>query len=273
MKRPAERLASLQFTTVILIVLMFWFAWGIVMAESDRLTEGFRVMNSLLAPEWFAGSGNLPFLLKLWFVGVCAVMTVLGINLIFCSWIKILRLMRSRQAASKLIMLVIHVVFGLVALGHFGSFVLGYRYEHVTLREGQTFPLPEGYAVAVRAIHVEDHPILFERPKERRAGAFDPKANFCEVALMHNGTQVGQGPVYFLRPFVWKDIQVTLKRFTLLKGTKSRDVTDARPGVRLIVSRNPVRLAVFILFPIMIGGIGIYMLMTWRPRPNEKGNS
>jgi hypothetical protein len=72
---------------------------------------------------------------------------------------------------------------------------------------------------------------------------------------------------------VWKDIQVTLKRFTPPRGRKSRDAKPGKPGVRLIISRNPVRLFVFILFPVMIAGIGVYMVMTWRTRPPDKRNT
>jgi len=270
MKRLVEPLASMHFTAGILIVLMAWFAWGILLAESDPFRPGFNVMNSVLAPEWFSRPGRLPIVLGFWFVGLCGVMGVLGINLIFCSWTKIVRLMRNRQAAARLVMLIIHMVFGLVALGHFGSFMLGYRFENVHLREGQTFELPEGYAVTVEAIHYEDSPALFQPPREQAPGAFHPEANFCDLALTHNGNGVAQGSAFFLRPFVYKDIQVTLKRFTPPKGKNQGSVRGSKPGVRLIVSRNPVKRVVFVLFPVMIVGIGIYMVMTWRTRPADQ---
>ena len=270
MKRLAEYLASMQFTTGILIVLMFWFVWGILLAESTAFREGFRIMNSVLAPEWFSQPERLSSLLKFWFVALCGVMAVLGVNLVFCSWTKILKLIRNRQTASRLVMLIIHIVFGLVALGHFGSFVLGYRYENVHLREGQTFTLPEKYAVTVKAIHGGENPVMFQSPRDQAAGAFDSEANFCEVALIHNGTEVAQGSAFFLRPFVHKDIQVTLKRFTSPKGKNQDDAWGSRVGVRLIVSRNPLKGVVFVLFPVMLAGIGIYMAMTWRTRPPDK---
>jgi hypothetical protein len=269
MKRPVDYLSSMQFTTGILVVLMFWFAWGVLLAESDRFQEGFRVMNRFLAPEWFSHPGRLSFVLKLWFVGLCIVMAVLGVNLIFCSWTKILRLMRNKQAASRLVMLIIHMVFGLVALAHFGSFVLGYRYENVHLREGQTFRLPEGYALTVTAIHVEDNPVLFQPPKGRGPGAIDPETNFCEVVLTRDGKETDRGPAFFLRPFVHEDIQVTLKGFVCPRGEQHPNPGSVGPGVRLIISRNPAKMAVFILFPVMIAGIGIYLVMTWRTRPTD----
>jgi len=274
MKRTFEHLSSMQLTTLILAVLMLWLTWGILLAESDTYCHGFRVMNSSLAPEWFSQPGRLPFLLKLWFTGLCTVMVILGINLIFCSWTKILKIMRNKQATSRLVMLIIHIVFGLVALGHFGSFLLGYRYENVKLREGQSFTLSGGVAVTVKEVHFEDDTkLLYQPPKERTPGTFHPEVNYCEVALTRDKSPVARGKAYFLRPFVWKDIQVTLKRFTPPKGRKNRDAKPGKPGVRLIISRNPVRLFVFILFPVMIAGIGVYMVMTWRTRPPDKRNT
>jgi len=273
MKSAVDQLSSMLFTTVILAILMLWFTWGILLAESDVLRQGFWAMNSSLAPAWFSQPGRIPSVLKFWFAGLCLIMAVLGINLVFCSWTKILRIIRSRQAVSKIIMLIIHMVFGLVALGHFGSFVLGYRYEQVKLREAQSFPLPKGFGVTVTEIHFEDDlSSLRQRPRDRAPGTFHPEANFCEVAMTKDGTEVARGRAYFLKPFTSEGIQVTLKRFTPPKGMKSRKVRSGKPGVRLIITHNPLKTMVFVLFPVMISGIALYTVMTWRMRPNDKSN-
>jgi len=274
MKRLFDPLSSMHLTTVILAVLILWFTWGILLAESDTFQQGFRVMNTTLTPVWFSQPGKLSFLLKLWFTGLCTIMGVLGINLIFCSWTKILKLMKNRHARAKLIMLIIHVVFGLVALGHFGSFVLGYRYENVRLREGQSFPLSQGYEVAVTAVHFADDPALLQRPrKEWTAGSFHPQNNYGEVTLTHHGNSVASGRIFALHPLTHKDLQVTLKRFTLPEEIQKQGRGTQKPGVILIISKIPTKPYVFVLFPIMIAGIGIYMIMTWRTRRAEKLNS
>jgi hypothetical protein len=36
-----------------------------------------------------------------------------------------------------------------------------------------------------------------------------------------------------------------------------------------VVSKNPVKCLVFFLFPVMIVGIGVYMIMTWRQPENK----
>jgi hypothetical protein len=74
MKKISEQLASLYFTTIILAVLIFWFTWGIFLAQSSRFGHEFDVMNSTLAPAWFSPTQGLPLLLKFWFVGLCVIM-------------------------------------------------------------------------------------------------------------------------------------------------------------------------------------------------------
>ncbi|MGD9106498.1 MAG: hypothetical protein PVJ87_06670, partial [Desulfobacterales bacterium] len=139
MKKVFEQLASLYFTTIILAVLILWFTWGILLAQSNTFEHEFYVMNSTLAFDWFLQTQGLSLLLKFWFVGLCMAMVVLAINLVFCSWVKILKIIRIKLVMNKLVMLIIHIIFGVVALGHFGSFFLGYRYEDVTLQQGQSF--------------------------------------------------------------------------------------------------------------------------------------
>ncbi len=270
MKKISEQLSSLYFTTIILVVLMLWFTWGILLAQSNTFGHGFDLMNSTLAPDWFSRTQGLPLLMKLWFVGLCVVMAVLAINLVFCSWVKILKIIRIKLITHKLVMLIIHLVFGMVALGHFGSFFLGYRYENVKLKQGQSFALKDGYILMVKDVHFVDNPhVLTKPPKELSPDQYHHKANFSEVTLSQNGKQVTNGRIYFLRPLTYKDIQVTLKRFTPPKGIKHSSHEVRKPGVKLVISKNPIRALVFVLFPAMIVGIGVFTIMTWR-KPEKK---
>ena len=121
MKKVSEQVASMYFTTIILVVLILWFTWGILLAQSNTFEHEFYVMNTTLASDWFLGTQGLSKVLKFWFVGLCVSMAILAINLVFCSWVKILKIIRIKLIMNKLVMLIIHIVFGVVALGHFGS--------------------------------------------------------------------------------------------------------------------------------------------------------
>ena len=270
MKKASEQLASLYVTTIILVVLILWFTWGILLAQSNTFEHEFYVMNSTLASAWFSQTQGLSVLLRLWFVGLCLVMAVLAINLVFCSWIKILKIIRIKLIMNKLVMLIIHIVFGAVALGHFGSFFLGYRYENVTLQQGQSFALKDGYILNLTNVHFVDNPLVLRKsPKELSADEYHHDVNFSEVTLSRDGKQVTSGQIYFLRPLIYKDIQVTLIRFTPSKGKTGGNHALRKPGVKLVVSKNPVKFLVFSLFPVMIVGVGVYMIMTWRQTENK----
>ncbi|MGD9333991.1 MAG: hypothetical protein PVJ50_03285 [Desulfobacterales bacterium] len=270
MKKVFEQLASLYFTTIILAVLILWFTWGILLAQSNTFEHEFYVMNSTLAFDWFLQTQGLSLLLKFWFVGLCMAMVVLAINLVFCSWVKILKIIRIKLVMNKLVMLIIHIIFGVVALGHFGSFFLGYRYENVTLQQGQSFALKDGYILSVEDVHFIDNPLVLKKsPKELGPEDYHYEDNFSEVALSRDGKQYTSGRIFFLRPLTYKNVQVTLKRFTPPKSITGGNHTVRKPGVKLVVSKNPVKCLVFFLFPVMIVGIGVYMIMTWRQPENK----
>jgi hypothetical protein len=270
MKKVSEQLASLYFTTIILVVLILWFTWGILLAQSNPFEHEFYVMNSTLAADWFSRTQGLSLVMKFWFVGLCVSMAVLATNLVFCSWVKILKIIRIKLIMNKLVMLIIHIVFGVVALGHFGSFFLGYRYENITLQQGQSFSLKDGYILSVKDVHFIDNPLVLEKsPKELGPEDYHHKDNFSEVELTRNGKPVSSGRIFFLRPLTYKDIQVTLKRFTPPKGITGSNHALQKPAVKLVVSKNPAKFLVFSIFPLMIVGIGVYMIMTWR-QPGTK---
>lgn len=273
MRNISEQLASLYFTMIILAVLILWFTWGILLAQSNRFGHEFDVMKSTLAPAWFSPTQGISFLMKFWFVGLCAVMVILAINLVFCSWVKILKIIRIKLFKHKLLMLIIHMVFGVVALGHFGSFFLGYRYEDVTLHHGQSFSLKDGYILSVKNVHFVDNPqVLTKPPKELSPDQYHHKANYSEVTLSRNEKQLTSGCIYFLKPLTYKNIQVTLKKFMPPKGITGDHQVLGKPRVKLIVSKNPVKCLVLSLFPVMIIGIGVYTIMTWRQSENKNAN-
>ncbi|MDY6878997.1 MAG: hypothetical protein SV686_01985 [Thermodesulfobacteriota bacterium] len=266
MRRISEQLSSLHFTTWTVVVLILWFSGGILLAGHETYSREFALMNRVPLRHWIVDPLQGSFLIKSWFVGLCLVMVILGVNLVFCSWTKIMRIIRIRLSASKLLMLVIHIVFGLVALGHFGSFMLGYRHENIRLAEGEIFSFGEDYELALVKVHFVDEPwVLDKSRRELTRNQFHYRSNFAEVMLSRKQKKVDQDRIHILRPFRHKNIQITLKRFIPLSTRAQSKGNDNAPvGVVLVVSKNPVIWIFLTLYPLMILGIMIYMLMTWR---------
>lgn len=264
MSRISGKLSSLQLTTWILVALVLWFTWGVLLTVSETLVEGFYQMNSTLVRHWLADPNFDHLLLKLWFVGLCLIMVVMGINLIFCSITKMLRFIRVRFTGPRLFMLILHVVFGLVALGHFGGFMLGSKYDTISLREGERFCVDDGFEVKVVNVHfIDNHEVLKRSHRELTREEFHYRKNFAEVLLSRNGRELKRAKIYILNPLRHEDIQITLRRFSPLRATGNGEQRNAKPGVMLALSRNPVLASFLTLYPMMILGILVYLLMTW----------
>ncbi|MCP4575909.1 MAG: hypothetical protein GY846_06460 [Deltaproteobacteria bacterium] len=268
MNKITERLSSLNFAVWTLIALLMWFVWGLVLAADEDFFNGFRQMNSILVRDWLLESGRGLIHLKVWFIGLCLVMVVMGVNLVFCSWNRILKIMRHRFSGPKLFMLIVHMIFGFVALGHFGGFMLGYRYGDVPLKKGEVFSFEQGFELKVTDVHFEDDPkVLAKSRREIMRNEFHYERNFAEVALFQEERLLLQDRVYLLSPLSYGNLQITLKRF--LSPKDGGKTPEGLPGVMLSVSSNPVLKAFLCIYPMMILGIAIHLIMTWQ-QP-EKG--
>ncbi len=272
MKDTAEKLASMRFTLLILIVLALWFMWGLSLTGFDRFTRGFELMNSMVMKKWLFSDHEGSALLKFWFVGLCIVMAVLGINLILCTWQKIFRVIRVRFDGPRFYMLIVHVFFGLVALAHLGGLMLGFKHQNIRLYKGDEVSLSEGYGIRVEDVNfVDDLSVLSKSKRELLGSEFHYRDNYAGVLLSYKGKPVQRGKVGTMDPLKYRDVQVTLTKF--VPGPRSRGGKGGRPepGVVLTLSKNPVLSFFLIVYPMMIAGIFVYLFITWKsPSRNER---
>ena len=270
MKNISQKLSSLTLTTWTLVVLLLWFIIGILFVRMDSLADEFRLMNGTLVRHWLLSAEDGSNVLKFWFVGLCLVMIVLGVNLVFCSWTKILKIIRIRFSGPKFFMLIVHVLFGLVALGHLGTYMLGYKKAQVRLQEGAKFEFGDGYSVQLVGVHfVDDVEVLKKTRRQLRPGDLSYDDNFAEIAISQNGKEIQRGRIYTMKPMRQKDIHVVLRTFTAPRSQDNQQPGKGKLGVMLSISRNPVLDVFLVLYPIMILGIAIHLVMTWRTSAHE----
>jgi hypothetical protein len=263
LSKVTERLSSLNFATWTLVILFLWFVWGLVLAGSKVFFYGFREMNSTLVRDWLLDPAQGMMHLKVWFVGLCMVMSVMGVNLVFCSWNRILKIMRNRFSGAKLFMLIVHMIFGLVALGHFGGFMLGYKHGDVVLEKGEVFSFEHDFDLKVMDVHFVDDPeVLKKSRREIMRDEIHYKSNFVGVTLFQEDQMVMSGRVYHLRPLKYRNVRITLKQF--LPPNPDVGASKGLPCVKLEVSYNPVLKVFLVIYPLMIIGIVIHLIMTWR---------
>lgn len=273
MSKATEKLSSLNLTMWVLVFLILWVGLGLYLAGAESYTEAFREMNNMLIREWLFSEKTGAGFLKIWFVILCAAMGLMGINLIFCSWTKIFRIMMSKFNGPKLFMLIVHVVFGFVALGHLGGLMLGFEHNNIRLGEGNKFAFEDGYEVEVKSVHfVGDPKALTKSRRDITREDLDYKQSCAEVVLRRNGDEVAKDSVYLLRPLNYKDIHVTLRNFVPSGDFKQGGNETGRPRVMFTVSRNPVLKIFLTFYPLMIAGIFIHLVMTWKGKNNNNSN-
>lgn len=264
MKKLIDFLSSLHFSLWLLTLLIGWFAWAIVLTATGYF-ETFQQMNNHLMPDWLSISRGKSPLVRFWFFGLCAIAAALGINLIFCSWNKFLKMAARRMNRPAMLMLAIHVVFGLVILGHFASIMVGFRHANVRLQQGESFKLQNEYRVRADVIHfVNDASVLTKPIKAMTSDEFSFESNFVQVSLYQNDLFLKSGRLSFLKPLALDGIQFTLKNFIPPVSAGKTASNSSSAGTILFISRNPAKYFVFTLFPLMIVGIAAYLAMTWK---------
>jgi hypothetical protein len=186
-------------------------------------------------------------------------MALLGVNLIFCSWRRIFNLMRKNFSAARALMLLVHFLFGFVALGHFSGFMFGYRYEDIQLAEGQVFQPAPGHDIKVEKIQLADAPRTLGRSdRNPNVNDLNPQQNFAEVSMSEGGREIRRQKISVLTSLRSGTTQVTLRSF----------MTGSNPKVVLAVSNNPTLRFFLTLYPLMIVGMVLHLAITWRKTPH-----
>ena len=232
----------------------------------------------MLVKNWLELPQKGLFLLKFWFTGLCLIMVLLGANLIFCTWTKFFKITRKKFTGARLFMLMIHILFGLVALGHFAGFMTGYRYEKIRLIKGEIFSFENGFKVKLNKIYFMDDPLVLKKHRKEFTGKeFHYRVNYAEITLSYQDEQLKTDRIYLLKPMQSHNIQVTLNKFRLIasSGKKNNHKSDySQPhraghnlghklGVVLTVTKNPVMDIFMFTYALMIIGIFIHIIITW----------
>ncbi len=275
MRRVSEKLSSMYLTTWVLVFLLLWIGLGLYLAGEESFTNDFRLMNDNLVREWLFSESTGTGFLKIWFIILCAAMILMGINLIFCSWNKIFKIIRARFSGSHLLMLIVHGIFGFVALGHLGGLMLGFEYNNIRLGSGLKHNIKEGYEIEVKDVHfVGDAAALAKSKRDIKKEDLNYIESYVDVKLSREGEELKSHRIYLLKPMNYKDVHVTIKSFVLPPDFKGEPDADTEAWAMFTISRNPALKAFLIVYPVMIAGIFIYLVVTWRkPHVNQNNNN
>lgn len=266
MSRIVKALASLYLTTWIMVTIILWLGWGAVMSECDVLEKSFKYMNSVLVSTWLLARDNDSHLLKFWFIVLCLLMCLLGVNLIFCVFDRIYRGIKAKLSAPGFCMLLVHALFGVVALLHLLGMTTGFKQSDISLGEGMSCNLENGYEIRVSRIVFDGNlDSLGKKYCEIRDEDFHYRSSYAEVVISQKGRELVNSNIYAINPLKHGTTRITLKGF-IKPGGRSPGQKDAHqtPWVRMAVTTNPILGAFLAIYPLMIAGMGIYLILTWR---------
>ena len=265
MSKTAEKLSSMYLTMWVLVFLVLWIGLGLYLAGAESFTKDFRLMNNMLIRDWLFSEKTGMGFLKIWFIALCAAMVVLGINLIFCSWTKIFRIIRAKFSGSQFFMLIVHGIFGFVALGHLGGLMLGFEYNNIRLGKGIKHNIKEGYELEVKDVHfIGDPKALGKSKRDITRDELNYAESYVDVSLGRGGELLKSQRLFLLKPMNYKDVHVTLRGFVPPDDFKDEPGPDTEAWAMLTLSRNPALKMFLIIYPAMIAGIFIYLVMTWK---------
>ena len=267
MRRVAERLGSMGLATTTIAALLIWLSWGLYLSARQDLSSDFQAMTETFLRDWILSplTGGL---LKWWFIGLCLLMVLLGVNLIFCTWLRIFKTLRARFSGPRLLMLIVHMIFGLVALGHLAGFMVGYRHEGLRLGEGEAFQTSDGYQVKIERIQFVADTAALSRSAMRGAPPdIRDESNYAEVSLGSGGHVLARARTQLMEPMRYRDIQITLRGFhrAAPSGSTSPPSSEALEAI-VVISKNPTLKVFLALYPHMIAGILGHLVLTWREK-------
>jgi len=251
-------LASTRLCFYLLAVLIAWLLGGIFLDAYHGTRDAIFQMNNLLILDWLIDPEPSDWRVIIWFVGFCIINGLLFINLICCTAISMQHLSWNRCGIKKLALLTIHILMALIMLGHVADMVVGYKYSHIKLTPGKSYPLPDGYCV--RLDHVTYKPSLdiltMKRHDARKLltrEKFKIKENYSKITVTQKNQILFTDNVFMLAPLNYNGLRITLNKFFLAKKKTEKTV-----GAVITLARNPVHEIFFIIYALMIVTLIVY---------------
>ncbi len=278
-------LRSLQFMVMCSFALVLWLVFGAVLGKTETYKMAIvRQMNDVLIRDWIFQEGAKHPFLCLWLIVAIVIAGVLLVNILLCTWNKLLDFVKTRISISRVLLLVMHVLFFVLVLMHGISFIWGYKAKAGLAANG-TFDMTGGTVLRVDEIRFVDDPGLLRMNRHSRTNeAFHWKDNYARVSLIRGEQVLLTRELRHMKPLVYDGTQVSLFRFSdLSPGAKAEEkkrgcnvcggsqgqspkklpLEDVRPGVLLVFSKNPIGTAFFWLYALFILSIGGYLVVIW----------
>ncbi len=266
---------SLKFTFWIIVAISAWLITGAAMTSAG-FKQAFLEMNDMLVLDWLIYEASNEPLVFLWFVILCFLAALLGINFIFCTVLTLFRLLKFRNFSLRtIILLSLHIACIAIVLLHATGLVAGFKQGYIKAFKDDIIDLPSGYQVVITDIIYENDIDLLKSRVENQSKIRYSRDNFsigvncAEVVLLRHGKVIGEGKTYYMKPFRADGIWVTLESFQFSLKRQHSGI-----GVRLTVAKNPVLMPFIIVYALVVFLLFFYTAISWgNPFLQENGLS
>ncbi len=297
MKKIVRILGSLELTLVLMLLVSLWFALGAVLAVSSQYGNTVRSLNDQLVwkslfelprswdkiwsasfnwvqiqREIVAGFPSPDRTVKTWLWAAFALAFLLGINLLFGIRHWLADFFRRRLDFRRFLLLTVHVLFGVVLVGHLVSALWGVKaVGQIPVRVRERIELPERLALEVDGIEVLDAKDVTGREGER--AWMTPDRYLRQPVRVHytiyeQGRPVHRGQVGTFAPDAYRGLRVTLIPFSF-RSQVSHDFVGKGVGPQIAVTRNPGVPIMAVFQPLWILCLLAYLLATPRFRTDR----
>ena len=200
------RLSSLTFGAGLMAALVPWLAIGIGLTRYEVTAPVFKAMNDRLFLSWFKAAAFDQPLIGAWLLVLFVFSGLLLVNLVCCCLYLPALKPRPQNRSKPLLLLILHLLVGLVMIGHAANMTVGYKTARIKLLPGQSAPLPDGRQLRLETLACSFPPELMnsEREQIRRRMTRDRvrlDENHADFTVLRDGQAVDAGRAFLLRPY------------------------------------------------------------------------
>jgi hypothetical protein len=299
MKKLIKFLGSLEFTAILMLALAIWFTLGAILSVSSQYGNTMRRLNDQLvldslfgivvpsAPVWspmfslanieqgkMSGFPMAVGTVIHWLWGAVAISFLIGINLILATKDWLMEFLRRKFNYRKVMLLLMHLLFGIVLLGHLVSAVSGFKLNGFPLKPGLHAELSDGYRLNIDRVSPESEERNGQsgkhEPEWYSTDGFTFSKSKVFFTLFKDGAPVFKGVTSDFEPACFDGFQFTVTPFSF-RSQVSHDFIAQGVGEKLTVSKNPGTAIMVIFQPIWIIIVSLYVATVLIPA-NKRSN-
>lgn len=295
MKGFIRFLGSLEVTVFLMVLVSLWFALAALLSVSSQYGNTMRLLNDQLVatsltrlphqaePLWSPNfdlveihrdiESGLPApdrVVRNWLWGAFILAFLTGVNLVFGSREWFFDLLRRRLDLRRFLLLAMHVLFGVVLVGHLVSAVAGVKaVGQLPVQEGERVSFLDRYSLRVDRIEIAREETGESSGKGKRVWVtpdrFIKQPLRVHYTLFDEGRQVHAGTVGTFHPSAYDGLRITLLPFSF-RSQVSHDFVGWGLGPQIAVTRNPGVPLMFVAQPLWILVLAVYTITTLRPK-------